>query len=166
VSGDCKNEFYRVGMLMINKFYKIVNKLVEAVSVFFLASMVVLVSIVVIGRYVFNYSPRWGEEIALFCMVWFALLSATLAIFGDNHIKVTVIQHILPKKAVIALNLLVNLLLLGIMGFLIVKGLGLMAVTKNSLMGGSGISFMYLYAAVPISAICMLVATISNIKRR
>lgn len=151
---------------MIKRFYKIVNKLVEAASVFFLACMVVVISIVVIGRYVFNYAPRWGEEIGLFCMVWFALLSATLAIFGDNHIKVTVIQHILPKKAVIALDLLVNLLLLGIMGFLFVKGVGLVAFTKNSLMGGSGISFMYLYAAVPVSAIFMLIATISNIKRR
>ena len=99
-------------------------------------------------------------------MVWFALLSATLAIFDDNHIRVTLIKHILPKKAVIALDLLVNIFLLGIMGFLIVKGVGLMAVTKNSLMGGSGISFMYIYAAVPVAAICMLIATISNIKRR
>lgn len=152
-------------MLVMNTFYRIVNKLVEAVSVFFLASMVVVVSIVVIGRYVFNYSPRWGEEIGLFCMVWFALLSSTLAIFDDNHIRVTVIQHMLPKKAVMVLNLLVNIFLLGIMGFLIVKGFGLMAVTKNSLMGGSGISFMYIYAAVPISAICMFIAIISNIKK-
>jgi TRAP-type C4-dicarboxylate transport system permease small subunit len=152
-------------MLMIKRFYDIVNKLVEAVSVFFLASMVVVVSIVVIGRYVFNYSPRWGEEIGLFCMVWFALLSATLAIFDDNHIKVTLIHHLLPKRAVIALDLLVNILLLGIMGFLIVKGVGLMAVTKNSLMGGSGISFMYIYAAVPVAAICMFIAVISNIKK-
>lgn len=127
--------------------------------------MVVVVSIVVIGRYVFNYSPRWGEEIGLFCMVWFALLSATLAIFDDSHIRVTVIQHMLPKKAVMALNLLVNVLLLGIMGFLVVKGIGLMEVTKNSLMGGSGISFMYLYAAVPVSAICMLIAVISTMKK-
>lgn len=142
----------------MNKFYKTTNTLVEAVSVFFLAAMVVVISVVVIGRYVFNYSPPWGEEMGLFCMVWFSLLSSTLAIFGDHHIRVTILMHFLSKRQLIVCNLLVNFLLLGIMAFLTVKGFGLMVVTKNSLMGGSQIPFMYIYAAVPAGAVCMAIA--------
>ena len=138
-------------------------KIIEALSVFYIASMVVVVSIVVIGRYVFNSTPRWGEEIALFCMVWFSMLSASLAIFDDRHIRITIIEMILSKKAAKVLNVLVNMFTIVIIGFLIIKGFGLLGVTKNSLMGGSGISFMYLYAAVPISAICMLIATVAKV---
>jgi TRAP-type C4-dicarboxylate transport system permease small subunit len=138
-------------------------KIIEALSVLYFMAMVVVVSIVVIGRYGFNSTPRWGEEIALFCMVWFSMLSASLAIFDDRHIRITIIEKFLSKKAAKALNLSVNIFTLMIIGFLVIKGFGLLEVTRDSLMGGSGISFMYLYAAVPISAICMFIATIAKV---
>jgi amino acid transporter len=74
--------------------------------------MVVCVSIVVIGRYVFNSTPAWGEEIGLFCMVWFALLSAASGIFDNCHIRVTILSTLLSKRAAEILDLLVNLFLL------------------------------------------------------
>ncbi len=147
---------------MMGLFYKRLYKAMEVTSVLFLAGMVVVVSIVVVGRYVFNSTPAWGEEIGLFCMVWFALLSAALGIFDGCHIKVTMLANLLPKRVAAILDVLVNLFLLGIFGFLIYNGLLLVVLTQNSLMGGSGIPLMYLNAAVPVSALCMVFAVISK----
>jgi TRAP-type C4-dicarboxylate transport system permease small subunit len=147
---------------MMSLFYKRLYKTMEVTSVLFLAGMVVVVSIVVIGRYVFNSTPAWGEEIGLFCMVWFALLSAASGIFDNCHIRVTILSKFLSKRAAEILDLLVNMFLLGIFGFLIYNGILLVVMTQNSLMGGSGIPFMYLNAAVPVSALCMVFAVISK----
>jgi TRAP-type C4-dicarboxylate transport system permease small subunit len=127
---------------MMSLFYKRLYKTMEVTSVLFLAGMVVVVSIVVIGRYVFNSTPAWGEEIGLFCMVWFALLSAASGIFDNCHIRVTILSKFLSKRAAEILDLLVNMFLLGIFGFLIYNGILLVVMTQNSLMGGSGIPFM------------------------
>ena len=147
---------------MMSLFYKRLYKSMEVVSVIFLAGMVVVVSIVVIGRYVFNSTPAWGEEIGLFCMVWFALLSAAMGIFDGCHIRVTILSNLLSEKASRILDLVVNMFLLGIFGFLIYNGILLVVLSQNSLMGGSGIPFMYLNAAVPVSALCMVFAVISK----
>jgi TRAP-type transport system small permease protein len=147
---------------MMSLFYKRLYKTMEVASVIFLAGMVVVVSIVVIGRYVFNSTPAWSEEIGLFCMVWFALLSAALGIFDGCHIKVTILEKFLSAKACKVLDVLVSLFLLCIFVFLIYNGLLLVVMTRNSLMGGSGIPFMYLNAAVPVSALCMVFAVVSK----
>ena len=147
---------------MMSLFYKRLYKAMEVTSVIFLGGMVIVVSIVVIGRYVFNSTPAWGEEIGLFCMVWFALLSAAMGIFDGCHIKVTILSNLISERAAKILDLLVNVFLLGIFGFLIYNGILLAILTQNSLMGGSGIPFMYLNAAVPVSAVCMVFAVISK----
>jgi len=147
---------------MMSLFYKRLYKTMEVTSIIFLAGMVVVVSIVVIGRYVFNSTPAWGEEIGLFCMVWFALLSAASGIFDGCHIRVTILSNLLSEKAARILELVVNLFLLSIFGFLIYNGILLVVMTQNSVMGGSGIPLMYLNAAVPVSALCMVFAVISK----
>ena len=65
---------------------KIVDLVVEYICKFMLVVQLVVVSGVVIGRYVFSVTPAWGEEMALFAMVWFGLLSASIGVRDDTHL--------------------------------------------------------------------------------
>ena len=65
---------------------RIADKVVEYVCKVMLLIQLVVVSGVVFGRYVYSYSPAWGEELALFAMVWFGLLSASTRVRDDAHL--------------------------------------------------------------------------------
>jgi TRAP-type C4-dicarboxylate transport system permease small subunit len=48
-------------------------------AVAFFVLMLALVALQVIGRYILRIAPVWTEEAARYCMVWGALLGATVA---------------------------------------------------------------------------------------
>jgi len=138
-------------------------KLVEALSVLFVAGMVVTICYVVFMRYVMNSAPRWGEEVALQCMVWFALLSASLAIWDDRHIRITAWDIVLSKGALRIMELTSHIVLFGIIVMMFYYSIPLLKIVAPSRMSGTGISFAYMYGAVPVSSVFMLIATIERL---
>ena len=66
------------------KFFEIIYKLIEFVSALCLCGQVIIISIAVIGRNIFSYTPTWSEEIARVLMVWMSLI-AMLAVRKDIH---------------------------------------------------------------------------------
>ncbi|MDR2390908.1 MAG: TRAP transporter small permease [Planctomycetota bacterium] len=148
---------------MLKKTTRILYKIVEALSVFFVFGMVGTVCYVVFTRYVMNNAPRWGEEVALLCMVWFSLLSASMAIWDNRHIRVAVWEMVLPKKVFKALEVLVHVILFGIVVLMCWYGLDLLAVVSRGKMSGTGISYFWLYVSIPVSTAFMLIATMQRI---
>ncbi|GHS90931.1 hypothetical protein AGMMS49957_17620 [Synergistales bacterium] len=150
-------------MRVLKKFTKFLYKIVEAFSVFFVLGMVVTVCYVVFCRYILNDSPRWGEEVALECMVWFSMLSASLAIWDNRHIRVTCWDMVLSRPALRALELIVHVILLGIIGMLFYYSMPLLKLVAPSKMSGTGISYVWMYGAVPVACVFMVIATIERI---
>jgi TRAP-type C4-dicarboxylate transport system permease small subunit len=138
-------------------------KFVESLSVLFVVGMVVTVCYIVLARYVLRNAPRWGEEVALECMVWFSLLSASLAIWDDRHIRVRAWDMLLSKKALRILDLVAHLILFGIIVLIFYYSIPLLKVVAPSKMSGTGISYVYLYGALPVSSVFMLIATIERL---
>ena len=148
---------------MLTRVTKVFYNVVQALSVLFMCGMVATVGYVVFARYIFKSAPRWGEEIALLCMVWFALLSASLAIWDNRHIRVTIWEMVLPPKIMRILELVVHLILFGIIVLMLYYGIELYQVVARGRMAGTGISYIYLYGAVPVSAVFMLLATLERL---
>ena len=59
---------------------------------------VVITAYLVFGRFVLHSQPVWGEEVVLMCITYMALISAALAIRDDSHMKMTVIEFLVPAK--------------------------------------------------------------------
>ena len=79
---------------------------------------------VVAGRYFsFLEAPHWGEEMVLTLMVYMTVLSATLAIRKRSHIRMTAFDKYLPKKALLALDLVADIAVLALGVVLVVEGL-------------------------------------------
>ncbi len=51
----------------------------------------------VIARYVFNASPSWSEQLALYLLVWTVLFAAAAGVREQFHIHITVFQNGLNK---------------------------------------------------------------------
>jgi len=68
----------------------------KAISVVFLASYFVLVLLQVFYRYVINESLFWAEELVRGLMVWGVMVSSALVAGSRGHIRVEVLELMLP----------------------------------------------------------------------
>ncbi len=125
----------------------------------FIAS-IVITSYVVFMRFVMSKTPRWGEQAILLCMVYMALISASLAIRSDRHLRVVLIQYVFPasirKKAMEVLHALSQVMIFLFSLFMIVYGVQFTKLMTKSVLSGIPIAKAYLYAAVPVAGVCML----------
>ena len=143
---------------------KVADKTVEYVCKVMLVIQLLVVSGVVFGRYVFSYSPAWGEELALFAMVWLGLLSASTRVRDDSHLSLTFMDNYLPPRAIRIRNALVMLAtaLFGL--FLLIQGANLVDMTRNNTLPGMGISSSFLYAAVPFAGLAIVIQLIARLR--
>ncbi|MEA4932600.1 MAG: TRAP transporter small permease [Lawsonibacter sp.] len=150
-------------MATIRKLYDGLFKIVEFASAIFLAGMVVICFYSVVMRYVFHAAPRWGDEMALFCMIWYGLLSASLALKENRHIRIGIWDSLLPQKASRVLLIIVHLIVLVVVIILLRYSALLTHLAGRTRMTGSGYPLSLEYAALPVSAVFMLIATIGRL---
>lgn len=130
----------------------------------FLLLMVAIVSIVVFGRYVLRTTPGWGEELALFCMTWFGMLSAALAEYDNRHIRIQALDALLPKKVNYVLHLFFYLCKIIFSAILLIEGAKLTYLTRASVMSGIKMSWMWLYLSAPVTGLFLLLFLLGRIR--
>lgn len=103
--------------------YDITYKLVMLVCKLLLIGDILITTMAVCGRYVsFIPDPAWSEQVVLTFMVYMTVLSAALAIRTDGHIRMTVFDQYLPKKVVMALDVISDIAVMILGVILLVKG--------------------------------------------
>ena len=147
---------------MFDKFFRVLYGVIMTLCKLLLVAQVLVVSWVVFGRFVLNKTPSWGEEGALLCMVWFCLMSATLAIKDDSHLKITVIDMILPGKVVKFLDHANYVLIFVFALFMLIEGVKLTQLTMLNVMPGLGIKSSWLFAAIPVTGAALILALIDK----
>ena len=141
---------------------KIVNWIAHAFEHFAILCMIcmfVVVLIQVTGRYVFNYTPRWSEEIARQCVIIFTFIGMAIGVRDKMHIGLTIIVDLMHKKIQLVIEILGKLLIMTL-GIMISINMSLLfSMLKYNRLPGSGIPILYIYAFP--TAIGVLVALIA-----
>jgi TRAP-type C4-dicarboxylate transport system permease small subunit len=140
----------------MKKFYDAVYWLFMSFCKLVFIASICITSYVVFCRYILHSTPRWGEQAILLCMVYMALISASLAVRTDTHIRVMLIDYLLPKKAIDFLKAMSHVMIFGFSLFMIIYGVQFTILMSKSVMSGLGCKQSFLYAAVPIAGVCML----------
>jgi TRAP-type C4-dicarboxylate transport system permease small subunit len=84
-----------------------------------------------------------------------SLISAALAIRQDTHIRMTIIDFILPEKGVEILKGLAHLCIFAFSFFMIIYGWKFSMLAGKNVITGVGIKSMWLYLAVPIAGVAL-----------
>ncbi|MDW7675238.1 MAG: TRAP transporter small permease [Bacillota bacterium] len=150
---------------MFSKIFDKIYDLILSICKVMLLFQVIIVSYVVYGRYILNNTPAWGESAVLLLMVWASLMSAALAVRDDTHIRMSIIDLVLPEKALKVLEWFNYLLVLGFAIFMIWAGYELVQLSSMSIMPGLKIKSSYLFGAVPVAGICILLMLIGRVKK-
>jgi TRAP-type C4-dicarboxylate transport system permease small subunit len=90
----------------------------EILCGFFLVSMVGLVIVNVLLRFLFSYSITWAEEVSTICFVWSVFIGASAVYKHKMDIGIDVLILTLPFTAQHYIRLFVSLLLLLINGYI------------------------------------------------
>ena len=108
----------------IKPMYNWTYKVVMFICKILLIVDILVTSMAVAGRYVsFIPDPAWSEQVVLTCMVYMAVLSATLAIHTNSHIRMTVFDQYLPPKVVKTLDVVADIAVMVLGYILLTKGI-------------------------------------------
>ena len=103
--------------------YDVTYKVVMVICKLLLIIDILVTTFSVVGRYIpFIPNPAWTEQVVLTCMVYMAVLSATLAIRTNGHIRMTALDSYLPKKLIKALDVLADIAVMALGVIMLVYG--------------------------------------------
>ena len=122
-----------------------------------LASMAVIIFVNVALRYLTNQSIEWAEEISRHMMIWLTFIGAGPVLRYGGHIAVENLQDSLPTPMARAMRMVVAALLFAFFGFMIWYGWLYMQRTMFQLTAVSQIPFAYIYAAMPVGGVLLVV---------
>lgn len=83
------------------------------ISMFFIAFLAVILFVEVLSRYIFYTSVGWIGEISGFVFIWFIYLSISYVTGRNTHIRVQILDFILPPRWIHWVDICMNLLWLG-----------------------------------------------------
>lgn len=134
----------------------VVNQVINAVCVVLLTVQLIAIIVMVFGRYFFRHVPAGTEQLALFCLVWFAMLSISLSVRDDSHVKMEVIDKLVGPKNVIWFQLFCALVTAAFGVIMVVYGRQICAITSMSKLTGTKIPTSWLYGSAVFGGCCMV----------
>lgn len=122
------------------------------------------VSLDVAGRFLLETPIRGTPELATAAMIWMVFLGSAAATRRGLHIAIDLVVRGLPPRGQAAVALLVSVVTIGVLALLAVWGWELAAGTQRSLQM-TGISARYVWIALPVGAVLMMVRELVAVVR-
>ncbi len=148
--------------------FDVVDRISMLICKLLLIADVLITTMAVMGRYIsFIPDPAWSEEVVLTLMVYMTVLSAALCIRRGSHIRMTALDHYLPKNVVKILDLLADVAVIFFaivmleQGWKFASGLG----SKGYYTSMPTLSLFWMYFPVPLAGIFMLLFEVESTYR-
>jgi TRAP-type C4-dicarboxylate transport system permease small subunit len=106
------------------------------------------------------------DELSRYLMVWTAMLTATLLVYEDGHIRLTFLTDALPPVVARAVYFVSELMVLCFLALLTVSSLMLLPSIRQQNTVTLGVSMVWFYAALPVTGTLMFVLTVRAMVRR
>jgi C4-dicarboxylate transporter DctQ subunit len=142
----------------------IINNIERTICVVFMIVDLILLSIQVIGRYVFNSSPAWTEELARYFFIWIIFIGAGYTAQNVGHIAMDAINKLYPKAvrnyAYVAglLAIIAGSLYIAVISFDYTMGL----FAQNRVSMTTGIQMGFVYLAIPLGMLSVAIRTLQS----
>ncbi|WP_205963125.1 TRAP transporter small permease [Psychromonas sp. SA13A] len=140
------------------------SRLDEILAAVLLAVIVMLMGYGVITRYVFNAPSTWVEEICIALFIWMTFMGTSALMRYDEVVRIDYLVRKLPTQAANLMDgLLRPILVMFAIIFMIYWGFKLLPYSQVRFTPALKIPYIYIYAAVPVSAIFMAYHQIKQI---
>jgi TRAP-type C4-dicarboxylate transport system permease small subunit len=144
-------------------------RFVEFVMVSLTVIMIVLVTYQVFERYVLHYTPPWSEELAVYLMIWFGIIGIAAGVRRKSHMALEYFADKMPEPVQKGLRIFNYVIMLIYSSVLIHEGFNMVELTMNQKSPAIGLPVGYVYLALPVSAVLMVLfileALVKEIKK-
>ena len=125
--------------------------------------MTAIVGWQVFGRYVLGSSPSWSEQASLTLMIWYASFAAAAGVREGFHIRITVVEQMLPPGPKRAVRILADLAVAGCGAAMAVWGGDLVIATWSHVIPSIGLPRGLAYLGLPIAGSLMILFALERI---
>ena len=122
------------------------------------------------GRFIrdvvpFIKDPAWTEEVVLTLMSYMAVLSAALAIRHEKHIRMDAFDSFIPKKVLLALDILADVAVLALGLVMLISGWKYASTigARGTYVSMMWLSRFWMYFPIPIAGLAMVIFEIERI---
>ena len=126
------------------------------------ATMIAVVVLQVVCRYLFNNSLFWSEEAARYIMVWISMLGASIGIRRKGHIGVEAVVMLLPAWLQRAASVVTTLIASGFFAGMIFFGFKICQVVARQESPAMEISMAVPYSALLVGGALMLLYSLEE----
>ena len=149
-------------MKAVKKFFDIIYWVLLTIGKIGFIGMVTITTMVIINRYFIKSAMSWGEPVVLMFMVYMSLISAALAIRKDVHIRMQIIDFLVPEKAMPFIRAIGQILIFGFGMFLLIYGWKFTLIAGRNTITGMTIKSSWLFMAGPISGAAIVLMEIER----
>lgn len=140
---------------------RLLDRTVHWVTGATMGAMTSIVFVSIVFRYVVDRPLSWSEELASLLFAWVTFLGAYVGFRTRSHIAIDTLVTFLPAGLRAGIARGVDLLTLGVLGLFVWQGIALCRATWSLEFPALEISRGYLYLALPVGALLMIVATLT-----
>ena len=129
---------------------------VETVGIFLVILLTVTVFSQVFFRYALQIPLAWSEELAMFLFQWLSFIGAAIAVRQSFHYGLDLLTKRLSPRPKTITQIFSSVLIFYISFLMIVKGYGMMQITRMQIYPVLQFSVSYAYLAILIGGILMI----------
>jgi len=138
---------------------KILVRTLEISVILLMGILVIDVTWQVVSRYILNKPSSWSEELARMLIIWVSLLGASVGFLYRSHLGVDYFVNKLPEESR-SLVEFISHILVAVFALLVLICGGYQVVSRtlitNQLSPALQIKMGYVYLALPISGVCIM----------
>lgn len=138
---------------IFRKTHKILNRVVDALSVVVLIFVTIAVFVSVASRYFFKTPLEWSEEMARYAFIWLVFLGVAMAEKTGDHFRIEYFVHKMTPKTKLIVDIFLNTLIFVTLYLLFVESLGYYRQGKSGISTVLQIPLNYIYIALPVSVV-------------
>ncbi len=148
---------------IIGKFFDILDRFLKILVIIGNGLMLLIVFLQVITRYVFNYTPYFGEELARYLFVWVVFLSLPLVARSGGHMAIETLTSIAKGATLKFLNIVADLCSIIFLAIMVVCGVQMVIRTSFQTSPAMMIPMSWVYSVIPFGCAVMLLYTLANL---
>ena len=140
-------------MSALKKFLLALDSFAESFALLSILTMVLIVTMQVITRKLFNFVFFWSEEVTLLLLAWFAFMGIAIGFREDLHLNMDLLENFVSKKFIHYLDKVIQAatFLFGL--YLIIYGSSFTALMAESTLPATKLPNSVLYVVMPITGV-------------
>lgn len=128
-----------------------IDTIFESIALIGLASMIIVVTMQVLTRKLFNFVFFWSEEVTLLLLVWFAFMGMAIGFREDLHLGMDSLIDSLPAPIIKGIDVLIELCILGFGIYFIIYGWEFTVQMSESTLPATKLPNSVIYFVMPIT---------------